>query len=122
MNRILLGLVVFAGVLLLLLGAIFVIASGTENTIAGAVLVLIAIVLFVFAYRSEKVEAAKPTVVQQTFNVKMEGSGQLKEHELKCKSCGASLSDKDIMVVQGGVVVKCPYCGTIQALEEAPKW
>ena len=42
MNRIVIGLVIFAGVFFMLLGAIFFIASGTDNIIPGAVLVLIA--------------------------------------------------------------------------------
>ncbi|MGD0056977.1 MAG: hypothetical protein ABSB83_03870 [Methanomassiliicoccales archaeon] len=122
MNRAITGFVVFAAILLLLLGALFIIASGLENSAIGAVLVLVAIGLFYFAYKSEKIEATKPTVVSQTFNVKMEGSGSLMAKELKCKSCGATLTDKDLKVVQGAVMASCPYCGTVQAYEEAPKW
>lgn len=122
MNKIVTGIVIFVAILLLLLGAVFIIAFGLENIAIGAVLILIALVLFFFVYRSEKIEAAKPTVVSQTFNVKMEGSGALTEKELKCKSCGATLTDKDLKVVKGAVMVACPYCGTVQAFEEAPKW
>jgi hypothetical protein len=25
-------------------------------------------------------------------------------------------------VIQGGVMMTCPYCGAVAALEEAPKW
>jgi predicted RNA-binding Zn-ribbon protein involved in translation (DUF1610 family) len=122
MNRLVMGIVVFFAILLLLIGAIFIIASGPANIATGAVMVLIALVLFYFVYKSERIESAKPTVVSQTFNVKMEGSGSLTEKELKCKSCGASLSDKDLKVVKGAVMAVCPYCGTVQAYEEAPKW
>jgi len=109
-------------IFLILLGAIFIIAGSTLNIATGAVFVIIAIVLLVVYYRMEKVAASKPTVVNQTFNVKMEGSGQLTQKQLVCKSCGAPLTDKDLKVVSGGVVVHCPYCGTTYALEEAPKW
>lgn len=122
MSKIVTGVVVFVAILLLLLGAVFVIASGLENIAIGAILILIALVLFFFVYRTEKIEAAKPTMVSQTFNVKMEGSGKLTEKELKCRSCGATLTDKDLKVVKGAVMATCPYCGTVQAYEEAPKW
>ena len=70
---------------------IFLITAVVVNVVTGGVLVLIALVLLVFAYRSQKVEAAKPTLVTQNFDVKMEGSGKLDQKELKCPSCGAPL-------------------------------
>ncbi len=85
-------------------------------------MVLIAIVLIFFSYKSEKVRAAQPKLVSQTFNVKMEASGQMEQKQLKCKSCGAPLADKDLKVISGGIMVSCPYCGTTYALEESPKW
>ncbi len=127
MSKIATGAALFIAIFLILLGMIFVIAgTGTplsvENIAAGAVMIIIAAVLLFFVYRSSKIEAAKPTLVSQTYNVKMEGSGQLQQKQLTCKNCGAPLSDKDLTVVQGGIMVKCPYCGSVYALEEAPKW
>ena len=122
MNRIAQGLVLFVAIFLILLGVIFLIASGTDNLITGAVLVLIAVMLLFFSYRSQKIEAAKPTLVSQNFNVKMEGSGALDQKELKCRSCGAPLSEKNLKVVEGGVVMVCPYCNTVTSLQESPKW
>ena len=122
MNRFAQGLVLFVAIFLILLGVIFLVASGTDNLITGAVLVLIAVMLLFFSYRSQKVEAAKPTLVSQNFNVKMEGSGALEQKELKCRSCGAPLSEKNLKVVEGGVVMVCPYCNTVTSLQESPKW
>ncbi len=122
MNKVAYALVIALAVFLILLGGIFVIASGVENIVTGAVLIGIAVVLIFFAYRSDKVEASKPKLINQTFNVKMGGSGQLEQKRLTCRSCGAPLEDKDIKVVQGGIMVACPYCGSVYALEEAPKW
>lgn len=122
MNRIVQGLVLFVAIFLILLGAIFLIASGIENLITGAVLVLIAVMLLFFVYRSQKIEAAKPTLVTQNFNVKMEGSGTMEQKELKCRTCGAPLSEKNLKVVEGGVVMVCPYCNTVTSLQESPKW
>ncbi len=122
MNKVVLGAVVFLAILLLFLGAIFLIAGGLENAATGGVLVLLGAGLLYFVYRQDKIEAAKPTLVSQTFNVKMDGSGTMTERQLKCKSCGAPILDKDLKVIQGGVMMTCPYCGAMSALEEAPRW
>jgi DNA-directed RNA polymerase subunit RPC12/RpoP len=122
LNRILSAFLVFLAIVLILLGGIFIIASGVENIVVGGVFVLIAALLLFYVYRSDKIEAARPKVMNQTFNVKMSGSGQLEQKQLTCRSCGAPLADKDLSIVSGGVMVKCPYCGSVYALEEAPKW
>ena len=122
MNKVLTGAILFLAIFMILLGMIFIIASGMENIATGGVFVIIAVILLFFAYRTTKIEAAKPSVINQTFQVKMEGSGDLKEKELRCKSCGAPLTDKNLKVIQGGVMMTCPYCGAVAALEEAPKW
>lgn len=122
LNKVLTGAILFLAIFMILLGMIFIIASGLENIATGAVFVVIAVILLFFAYRTTKIEAAKPSVINQTFQVKMEGSGDLKEKELRCKSCGAPLTDKNLKVIQGGVMMTCPYCGAVAALEEAPKW
>jgi DNA-directed RNA polymerase subunit RPC12/RpoP len=107
----------------MLLGVLFFIAAGSvDNLISGAALVLVSLVLLLFVYRSQKIEAAKPTLVTQNFNVKMEGSGSLEQKELKCRTCGAPLSEKNLKVVEGGVVMVCPYCNTVTSLQESPKW
>jgi Na+/melibiose symporter-like transporter len=122
LNKILTGALIFLAIFMVLLGMIFVIASGIEYIATGGAFIAIAVILLYFSYRTSKVEAAKPSVVNQTFQVKMEGSGDLKEKELRCKSCGAPLTDKNLKVIQGGVMMTCPYCGAVSALEEAPKW
>jgi hypothetical protein len=122
LKRIMESIVLFVAILLILLGAIFLIAAGTQNLITGAVLVAIAAMLMFFVYRSKKIEAAKPTLVTQNFNIKMEGSGSMEQKELKCRTCGAPLSEKNLKVVEGGVIMACPYCNTVTTLEESPKW
>jgi len=122
MNKIVEILLVLVAVALLLLGAIFLMAGGSSDIITGAILVVIAVVMFAMVYRVEKLAASKPTLVSQTFNVKVEGSGQFEDKEMKCRSCGAPLTNKDLQVIQGGIMVKCSYCGATYAMEEAPKW
>jgi DNA-directed RNA polymerase subunit RPC12/RpoP len=105
-----------------LLGGIFIIAWGIVNLITGGIMLLIAGLLLFLVYRSDKIEASQPKLINQTFNVEMSGSGQLEQKQMQCRSCGAPLDNKDLSVVQGGIMVKCPYCGSVYAMEEAPKW
>jgi len=122
MNRVVEGVSVLVAVGLVLLGMIFVIAGGIENLAAGGVMILVAVLILYYIYRTNKIEAAKPTLVSQTFNVKMDGSGKFSEKGMTCRSCGAPLTDKSLKIVEGGIMVTCPYCNAIYALEEAPKW
>jgi len=122
MGKLVQGFLVFVAVSMMLLGMVFVITSVIENIAIGTVMVLVAVGLLVLVYRMTKIEASKPTVVSQTFNVKMDGSGQFNAKEMKCKSCGAPITDKDLKVIQGGIMATCPYCGAVFAMEEAPKW
>ena len=122
MSKLMSGLITVLAIFLILLGGVFIIADGIENIAAGAVMTIVAAGLLFYIYRVEKIEASKPKLINQTFNVQMSGSGKLDLKQHTCRSCGAPLEDKDLSVVQGGVMVKCPYCGTVYALEEAPRW
>lgn len=121
-NKIVMGLVLLLAVIMIVFGSIFVIAGGMENTVTGLILIVIALVLVYYVYRADKVKASQPQVVQQTVNVQMGGSGQLNQKAMTCKNCGGPLSDKDLKLVEGAVLVTCPYCGTVSSFEEAPKW
>ena len=121
-NKIAMGLVLLLAVIMIVFGSIFVIAGGMENTVTGLILIVIALVLVYYVYRADKVKASQPQVVQQTVNVQMGGSGQLNQKAMTCKNCGGPLSDKDLKLVEGAVLVTCPYCGTVSSFEEAPKW
>ncbi len=122
MNKLVGALITFVGICLVLLGAIFIIAWSVENLVTGAVMVLIGAGIMYYVYRVEKIEAAKPKLVSQTYNVTLSGSGAMLPKDMVCKSCGAPIADKDITAVQGGLMAKCPYCGVVFALQEAPKW
>lgn len=122
MNKLVGALVTFTGMCLVLLGVIFLIAWNVEDVVAGAAMALIGLGLMYYVYRVEKIEAAKPELVSQTFNVTLSGSGTMLPKDMVCKSCGAPIADKDITAVQGGLMAKCPYCGVVFALQEAPKW
>jgi len=121
-NKIVMGLVLLLAVVMIVFGSIFVIAGGLEYVATGLIIIVIALVLIFYIYRTEKIRAAQPKIVQQTVNVQMGGSGQLNQKAMTCKNCGAPLSDKDLKLVEGAVLVTCPYCGTVSSFEEAPKW
>lgn len=65
--------------------------------------------------------AGKTEVVQQV-TMKVDLPGETKISEVKCKSCGGTLSAKDITLANGAPMVDCPFCHTIYQLTEEPKW
>ena len=124
MNKLVLFFLAFDAVGLIFMGLLFIIGSAglMANLLIGLGMLIGGALIFAVLMWMYKLEMSKPTVVQQTFNVQMGASGKLEEKQLKCRSCGAPLESKDLTVVQGGMMVKCPYCNTAYTLEEAPKW
>jgi len=122
MNKIVLGILIVFGLGLLMLGGLFLSTGYLNDIVMGALMLLAGFGILFYVYRLEKIEAAKPTLVSQTFNVKMDGSGKFEDKEMKCRSCGAPITDKDLKVIQGGIMATCPYCGAVFAMQEAPKW
>jgi len=70
--------------------------------------------MIVAAQRGTKTE-----VIQQ---VKIDLPGQTKIEQMKCRSCGGTLTADNIKIVNGAPMVNCPYCGTVYQLTEEPKW
>jgi hypothetical protein len=124
MNKIVRYAIAFVGLFLLLLGLVFLMAyeDGLENVMIGGIMVLLGLGMLVFVYYDSRLEAKRPVVVKQTFNVRMDGSGELQQKPMKCKSCNAPIGEKDVKVIQGGLMYTCPYCGSTGAFEEEPKW
>lgn len=114
--------VTFAGICVALLGVIFLVAWSPETSAVGVALIVIGAGMMYYTYRVEKIEASRPKLVSQTFNVSMSGSGEISQKGIGCRSCGAPVTEKDIKVVEGGLMATCPYCGVVFALQEAPKW
>lgn len=63
----------------------------------------------------------KTEVVQQV-TMKVDLPGQTKIEEVKCRSCGGTLTAKDITLANGAPMVNCPYCHTAYQMTEEPKW
>ena len=128
MKKVLMYIIIVVALILLAWGALNILAwdpndpAFAMNGMIGLVFVLVAVGLFAFIYMDSRKEASRPVVVQNTYNVQMAGSGQLQEKSVKCRSCGAPIEEKDIKLIQGGLMYTCPYCKTTGALEEQPKW
>jgi hypothetical protein len=67
------------------------------------------------------IRGTKTEVVQQV-TMQVDLPGQTKIEEVKCRSCGGTLSAKDITLANGAPMVNCPYCHTIYQMTEEPKW
>jgi DNA-directed RNA polymerase subunit RPC12/RpoP len=124
MNKIVRYAIAFVALFLLFLGLVFLMAyeDGLENIMIGGVMILLALGMLAFVYYDSRLEAKRPVVVEQTYNVRIEGSGELGQKPMKCQSCNAPVGEKDVKVIEGGLMYTCPYCGSVGALEEEPKW
>ena len=58
----------------------------------------------------------------QVVNLNVDLPGKVGMDTIKCESCGAPLTSKDIKMVAGAPVVECPHCQTTYQLTEEPKW
>ena len=63
-----------------------------------------------------------PTDATQNVTVNIDLPGEVGMDTIKCKSCGGTLSEKDVKLVAGAPMVTCPFCGTSYQLTEEPKW
>ena len=82
----------------------------------GLLMIAGGVVLIVVAARKTKQE----TVQNVTLQVDL--PGETKISQVKCQSCGGTLSAENITLTNGAPMVNCPYCHTIYQLTEEPKW
>lgn len=74
------------------------------------------VALIIVAVRKSRQE------IPQQVTLKIDLPGETKIEEMKCRSCGGSLTADNIKLVNGAPMVHCPYCGTVYQLTEEPKW
>lgn len=108
-------ILVLAGVGLIFLGVIFLMASAYETTriITGAFLSIAGFLLLYFASR---------TTGEPTKRYVVELPSQVAVQSMKCPRCGAQIRAEDITVEAGITRVKCSYCGSVSQISEEPKW
>ncbi|GAB4504548.1 MAG: hypothetical protein Fur0043_15420 [Anaerolineales bacterium] len=82
----------------------------------GALAILGGIALMIFAIRKTKAENP------QNITYKVDLPGETRIEEMKCRSCGGTLTADNIKMVNGAPMVNCPYCNTVYQLSEEPKW
>jgi len=82
----------------------------------GLLMVAGGIVLIVLAARKTKQETV------QNVTLKVDLPGETKISQVKCQSCGGTLSAENVQLVNGAPMVNCPYCHTIYQMTEEPKW
>jgi hypothetical protein len=97
-------------------GAQGVTGIGSGGIVLGAIALVAGIALVVIAARKTKQETA------QNITLKVDLPGETKIEQMKCRSCGGSLTADNIKLVNGAPMVNCPYCNTVYQLTEEPKW
>ena len=110
--------------IVILFGVLFLVAafnSAGENPggrlAVGGLLVVIGLGIIV-AIRLREPKPKQEVVIKQQIDI----GGDVQVEALKCKNCGAQLEKNSISIVQGAVMVNCPYCGATYQIVEEPKW
>jgi len=97
-------------------GAQGVSGIGSTGMVIGTIALVGGIVMIVLAARKTKQETA------QNVTYKVDMPGDTKIEQMKCRSCGGSLTADNVKLVNGAPMVTCPFCGTVYQLTEEPKW
>lgn len=97
-------------------GAQGVTGIGSVGVLVGVLALVAGIVMIVIAARKTKTDTA------QNVTLKVDLPGDTKIEEMKCKSCGGTLTAENIKLVNGAPMVTCPYCNSVYQLTEEPKW
>ena len=97
-------------------GAQGVTGLGSAGVVFGVIALIGGIIMIVVAARKTRQETA------QNVTVKVDLPGETKIEQMKCRSCGGSLTADNIKLVNGAPMVNCPFCNTTYQLTEEPKW
>lgn len=114
---ILAGILLLFGVLWLLSAFSTEASSALGRLVVGGILVLVGLGLIV-AIRLREPKPEQQVTIRQEIDL----SGDVEMEELQCRNCGAQLDAKAVSVVEGAVIVSCPYCGATYQIVEEPKW
>jgi hypothetical protein len=114
---------VVAGILLLF-GVLYLLSAFSANApspggrlLVGGILVVLGLGIIV-AVRLREPKPEQQVTIRQEIDI----GGDVEMETLKCRNCGAQLDKSAISLVEGAVVVSCPYCGTTYQIVEDPKW
>jgi DNA-directed RNA polymerase subunit RPC12/RpoP len=114
---------IVAGILLLF-GVLWLLSAFSAETLkpggrllVGGLLVIVGLGIIV-AIRLREPKPEQKVVIRQEIDI----GGDVEVEALKCESCGAQLDKSAISMVQGAVMVTCPYCSATYQIVEEPKW
>jgi hypothetical protein len=122
-------LLISIGMFFLLLSAIWFLAWSSSDfptfiLVQFVFLFTLGIVPIVVVIVLTKLE--KPAQVHIDQKIEISGGdlvgGDKSYERLKCKNCGGGLGSNDVKFTEMGMIVKCPYCDQVYAMEEKPKW
>lgn len=99
------------------LGLVFV--AGSQGQVLR---IVVGVVLFAAAGGMIYLSRVQPQPQKTEITQKIDLSGDVQLQAFRCQSCGAALSEKDISVKGGAIMVNCPYCGAAYQIEEEVKW
>ena len=124
------GIVAVVGCILIGVGAIYLCSAsapgvdiGSRVMVAVGLLLVGIILMGVGVAIVWVVRTRGPAPIQQiTQQLELEMPGDVTADKLKCQSCGVELGKDSASLVQGAVMIKCPYCGSTYQLTEEPKW
>ncbi len=117
-----------AGVFFIVLSLIFFLAAFAPFNLT---ILIEAIVLFVVGSIPVAVVVIvemrdRPAPINITNRIEIDADdlvgGDKSYERLKCRNCGGSLTSKDVRFTDIGMIVSCPYCDQVYAIEEEPKW
>ena len=111
------GILMFFGVLFLWAAFGSQTASPAGRLLVGGLLVVIGLGIIV-AIRMREPKPEQEVTIRQEIDL----TGDVELEAFKCENCGSQLDKSAISVVQGAVMVDCPYCGTAYQIVEEPKW
>ncbi len=122
------GITYIVAAVLILIGLGLAVIIGLSYLVQGipgtGIIFLILGILFIVggAYLIYLAGRGKMGAVTQNVTYKVDLPANVNMDQLKCRSCGGTLTMDNIQMVAGAPVVNCPYCHTTYQLTEEPKW
>jgi Na+/melibiose symporter-like transporter len=111
-----------AAAILIFFGVMFIWATFNPEGQIGYLLTGTISVLFGFGLIWLASRKPAGAAGEQNVTLKMDLPGETKISQMKCQSCGGSLSAENVKMIAGAPVVECPFCGSTYQLTEEPKW
>jgi len=110
--------------ILLFFGVLWLLSAFSADTLnpggrllVGGILVVVGLGIII-AIRLREPKPQQEVIVKQQIDI----GGDVDMEALKCQSCGAQLDKSAIGLVEGAVMVTCPYCSATYQIVEEPKW